>query len=64
MVGTPSLCQASSSLKAALDLNWDDPDQKNLALGIRLIRKWQMLTGTGFEKLGYNRRSLKGATKK
>ena len=23
-----------SSLKAALDLNWDDPDQKNLALGI------------------------------
>ncbi len=27
---------ASSSLKAALDLNWDDPDQKNLALGIVL----------------------------
>lgn len=27
---------ASSSLKAALDLNWDDPDQKNLALGILL----------------------------
>lgn len=25
-----------SSLKAALDLNWDDPDQKNLALGIVL----------------------------
>jgi hypothetical protein len=23
-------------LKAALDLNWDDPDQKNLALGIVL----------------------------
>ena len=27
---------AGSSLKAALDLNWDDPDQKNLALGIVL----------------------------
>lgn len=27
---------ASSSLKAALDLNWDDPDQKILALGIVL----------------------------
>ncbi len=27
---------ATSSLKAALDLNWDDPDQKNLALGIVL----------------------------
>ncbi|GEM_PF-6750927 len=27
---------ALSSLKAALDLNWDDPDQKNLALGIVL----------------------------
>ena len=27
---------AGSSLKAALDLNWDDPDQKNLALGIIL----------------------------
>ncbi|MDZ7951544.1 IS1182 family transposase [Nostoc sp. DedQUE09] len=27
---------ASSSLKAALDLNWDDPDEKNLALGIVL----------------------------
>ncbi|MBD2212763.1 hypothetical protein H6G27_23225 [Nostoc linckia FACHB-104] len=27
---------ACSSLKAALDLNWDDPDQKNLALGIVL----------------------------
>lgn len=25
-----------SSLKAALDLNWDDPDQKNLALGVVL----------------------------
>lgn len=25
-----------SSLKTALDLNWDDPDQKNLALGIVL----------------------------
>ncbi|WP_199345003.1 hypothetical protein [Nostoc foliaceum] len=25
---------AGSSLKAALDLNWDDPNQKNLALGI------------------------------
>ncbi|MBD2247381.1 IS1182 family transposase [Nostoc sp. FACHB-888] len=27
---------AGSSLKAALDLNWDDPDQKNLALKIVL----------------------------
>ncbi|MBW4425610.1 MAG: IS1182 family transposase [Nostoc desertorum CM1-VF14] len=27
---------AGSSLKAALDLNWDDPNQKNLALGIVL----------------------------
>ncbi len=27
---------ACSSLKAALDLNWDDPDQKNFALGIVL----------------------------
>lgn len=27
---------AASSLKAALDLNWDDPNQKNLALGIVL----------------------------
>lgn len=27
---------AGSSLKAALDLNWDDSDQKNLALGIVL----------------------------
>jgi hypothetical protein len=27
---------AGSSLKAALDLNWDDPDQKNLALAIVL----------------------------
>jgi fructose-specific component phosphotransferase system IIB-like protein len=27
---------AGSSLKAALDLNWDDPDQKNLALEIVL----------------------------
>ena len=27
---------AGSSLKAALDLNWDDPDQKNLAIGIVL----------------------------
>jgi len=27
---------AGSSLKAALDLNWDDSDQKNLALGVVL----------------------------
>lgn len=27
---------AGSSLKAALDLNWDEPDQRNLALGIVL----------------------------
>ncbi len=27
---------AGSSLKAALDLNWDDPDERNLALGMVL----------------------------
>ena len=27
---------AGSSLKAALDLNWDEPDERNLALGIVL----------------------------
>ncbi|MEH2431759.1 MAG: hypothetical protein V7K26_30570, partial [Nostoc sp.] len=42
-------------------LEWIAPD---IDIDNRLIRKWQMLTGTGFEKLGYNRRSLKGATKK
>jgi len=25
---------ATSSLKAALDLNWDEPDERNLALGM------------------------------
>lgn len=30
----------------------------------RLIRKWQMLTVTGFDKFGSNRRALEGATKK
>ena len=28
--------RAGSSLKAALDLNWDDPDQRSLALGMVL----------------------------
>lgn len=43
---------ASSSLKAALDLNWDDPDQKNLALGIVLdaLEKFETFVQTQSDK--------------
>jgi hypothetical protein len=36
---------AGSSLKAALDLNWDEPDQRNLALTIVLNVLQQVETG-------------------
>lgn len=35
-VDTGTSILAGSSLKAALDLNWDEPDERNLALGMVL----------------------------
>ncbi|MEH1913162.1 DUF559 domain-containing protein [Nostoc sp.] len=56
----PRYWVSQNEVKNKLGEKW----KKDWLLAFRLIRKWQMVTGTGFEKLGYNRRSLKGGTEK